>query len=137
MRKYQEPQYTNPRDITIDAIVSSYISNGIDFYLHCNWEMVDFGPGQKIPPEMVDEEHNIKISILRYRVNYKNYPSIVDGVVVCTLVFGGSARTVRVPFEAIYAIICVEQQFGVSIPLMPETVEGAKPKPKVKLSVVK
>jgi len=142
MRKPQEPQYTNPRDISIDAIIESYIYNGVDFYIHCDWNTVDFGPGPKLPPDIVDEDAGIKISVLRYRVNFKNYPSIVDGVVVCTLSFGGSFRTVRVPFESIYAIVCVDHEFGLAIPIMteqPSKVEQPTPKTKsrAKLSVVK
>jgi len=145
MRKTQEPQYTNPRDITIDALIESYIYNGIDFYLHCNWNIVDFGPGAKLPPDVVDDSKNIKVSILRYRVNYKNYPSIIDRVVVCTLSFGGSFRTVRVPFDSVYAVVCVDHEFGVSIPIMVKSEdtehEDIQPVPKkkgrAKLSVVR
>lgn len=123
----------NERDITINAIIEAYLSTGVDFYLHCNPNLVDFGPGQKPPPDVVDEQANIRISILRYRVNFKNCPYINDKTVVCTLIFGGTARTVRVPFESIYAIICVEVQFGVSIPLMPQDIEQP-PQPKKKSS---
>lgn len=108
------------RSLTIKNVIDTYIANGIDFYLHCDYNQVDYGPGNTIPPQMEDLEANIKISILLYRMNYKNYPTIIDNIVICTLIFGGAARTVRVPIESIYAVVCVNTEFGVSFPLIPE-----------------